>query len=349
MKRHAFLVVFLLFSCLSIFADQIVLKNGDRLSGSIIKSDDKSLVMKTEFAGEVTVQWAAVDQITSTQPLHLELKDGKTVAGSVSTSGGNLVVLTSSSGTVTSPKESIVTIRNDAEQAAFDKSVHPGLMMGWAGGVNVGFALTRGNSQTKNLAVAFNAARKTSNDRIGLYTNSIYATNDAPGAVPNTTANALRGGIRYDRDITPRVFGFGSGDFETDDLQNLNLRSVLGGGLGFHMIKSEATTLDLLAGLNYTHESYSTFSRSFPAATLGEELLHKWHANTVLTQRLYLYPNLKDRGEYRATFDFGTVTKLNKWLGWQNSFGDIYITNPPIGKKQNDILFTTGLNVSFIH
>jgi hypothetical protein len=41
--------------CSPLFADQIVLKNGDRLTGTIEKSDDKSLVMKTEFAGEVTV------------------------------------------------------------------------------------------------------------------------------------------------------------------------------------------------------------------------------------------------------------------------------------------------------
>jgi hypothetical protein len=34
-------------------------------------------------------------------------------------------------------------------------------------------------------------------------------------------------------------------------------------------------------------------------------------------------------------------------LGWQNQFGDIYVTNPPLGKKQNDIVFTTGLNIAF--
>jgi hypothetical protein len=82
---------------------------------------------------------------------------------------------------------------------------------------------------------------------------------------------------------------------------------------------------------------------------LGEELMHKVHASTVITQKLYFYPNLNDMGEYRGTFNFGTVTKLNKWLGWQNSFGDIYVTNPPAGKRQNDVLLTTGLNFTFTH
>ena len=48
-----------------LFADQIVLKNGDRLTGVIETSDDKTLLIKTEFAGEVTVQWSAVQDINS--------------------------------------------------------------------------------------------------------------------------------------------------------------------------------------------------------------------------------------------------------------------------------------------
>ena len=49
----------------------------------------------------------------------------------------------------------------------------------------MGFALTRGNSETSNLAIAFTADRKTLHDHLGLYTNSVYATNDAPGAIPS--------------------------------------------------------------------------------------------------------------------------------------------------------------------
>ena len=69
----------------------------------------------------------------------------------------------------------------------------------------------------------------------------------------------------------------------------------------------------------------------------------------MITQNLYFYPDLTNTGEYRGAFAFGTVTKLNKWLGWQNSFGDLYVSSPPQGKKKNDILFSTGLNFSFTH
>ncbi|HEV2733168.1 MAG TPA: DUF481 domain-containing protein [Terriglobales bacterium] len=335
MRRVCFSFVLLGIGLISVaLADQVVLKNGDRLTGTIIRSDRKTLVIKTEFAGDVNVDWTAIQQITSDQQLHVGLSNGQTAVGPITTSDGKVDVVTKTRGTVEIPKEDIVLIRNDEEQAAYEQSLNPGFRENWEGGTTVGFALTRGNSQTKSLALAFNADRKTQHDKLGLYANSVYTTNDAPGAIPSTTANLEQGGIRYDHNITPRLFAFVGADFQADSLQTLNLRSVLGGGLGFHVIKREATTLDLLAGANYTHESYVPFSRSFASGTLGDEFMHKLHGSTVLTQSLDFYPNLSNTGEYRIKFNFGTVTKISNWLGWQNSFGDIYVSNPPAARKR---------------
>jgi putative salt-induced outer membrane protein len=337
-----------LFSLLS-SADQITLKNGDRLTGTVTKADDKTLVLKTDAMGEVTIQRSSIDSITSESPLHVATKEGKTVVGPVNTSDGNLAVTTTSGEIVSVPQAEVTTLRNDQEQAAYDKTLHPTLLQGWNGGANIGFALTRGNSETKNLALAFTADRKTLHDEITMYANTVYSTNDAAGATPSVTANVTQGGARYDRNFTKVLFGFGSADFQSDALQALNLRSVLGGGLGLHVINTSRTTFDLLGGLNYTRENYVDLNRNFAALTLGEEFTRKLGAGTVLTEKGYFFPDLSETGQYRGTFNFGTVTKLGKWLGWQNSFGDIYVTNPPAGKKDNDLLLTTGLNFSFTH
>jgi putative salt-induced outer membrane protein YdiY len=356
-RKQFAVVVALLFLTLPARADQVTLKNGDRLTGSITKSDGKELVIKTDYAGVVTVKFDAIEAITSAGDLNVGLSGGKTVVGPVTTSGDNVVVATRTAGPVEAPKASITTLRSPAEQTAYEKSLHPGFGEGWNGGVNVGFALTRGNSETKNLNIAFAATRKGFRDKLILYTNSVYATNDLPTASPHTTANAIGGGARYDHDLTPRVFGFANGDFYHDSLQSLDLRSLLGGGLGLHAIKSDATTFDLLVGANYTHESYSVpinppnpaMTRNRAGLTLGDDFMHKLGKSTVLTQNLYFYPNLSQTGEYRGTFNLGLITKINKWLGWQNSFGDIYVSDPPTGKKKNDLLLSTGLNFSFAH
>jgi hypothetical protein len=333
-------------------ADRIVLKNGDRLTGKIVKADGKSVVLTTESAGEIVIQWAGIQEIASDQQLHVELANGQTVVGPVVTSDGKIEVATQTRGNVDTPRESIVAMRNDADQQAYEQSLHPGLLAGWNGGANVGFSFTRGNSETKDLAIAFNAARPTRNDKLSLYETSLYSTNDAPGATPGTTANTQSGGVRYDRNLNARSFAFVGGDFMSNGLQDLDLRAVGSGGFGLHAISRPATTLDLFAGGNYTHESYSStpkVTHSFAGLTLGQELMHKLSGGTTLTEKLFFYPDLSDTGEYRGTFNFGTVTRISRWLGWQNQFGDVYVSNPPPGTKKNDIAFTTGLNVGFRH
>lgn len=346
------------------FADQITLKNGDRLTGTVVKSDGKTIVLHTDAAGDVTLKFDAVQEIKTDAELHVSLKGGKTAVGPVTTTDGKIEIVTKTDGTVEAPKDDVTLIRNDAEQTAYDKSLHPGLRNGWNGGVNVGFSVARGNSETENLALAFNAVHPTLNDKITLYASAIDTKNDL--STPTTVANLVEGGLRYDRNLRPRLFVFGAGDFMSNALQYLDLRAVYTGGFGFHAIKAPNTTLDFLGGLNYTHETYSngaevvpvttppTFvsygrTNKFAALTLGEELNHKWGKSTILTQNAYFFPDLKDTSQYRGTFNLGTVTKLNKWFGWQNQFSDIYVSNPPNGAKKNDLILTTGLSVSFTH
>jgi len=347
---RGFALLAVLFSALvSCYADQVSLKNGDRLSGTIVKSDAKTLLLHTDYAGDVTVKWEAVQGIQSGEPLHVELQDGKTAVGPVTTSDDKLQIATKSSGTVEATITTVKSLRNDAEETTYEKSLHPGLLQAWNTGLNIGFAVTGGNSQTKNFSLAFNGTRQTSHDKLGLYSNAVYAANDAPGATPSTMANAIGGGFRYDHDVSKKIFGFVATDFFSNALQGLNLRSVFGGGAGYHAIKNDNTTLDLLGGLDYTHESYTTLSRNFAALILGEELMHKLGKTTVVNQRLSLFPDINSAGDFRGTFDLATVTKINKWLGWQNSYSDVYVTNPPAGKRQNDIILTTGLNITLTH
>lgn len=364
-------------------ADQIVLKNGDRLTGSITKSDGTELVLKTDFAGDVTIKFDAIQSITSAGDLNVTL-GGKTVVGPVTTNGDNVVVTSKTAGPVEAPKSSVSLVRSPAEQAAYEKSLHPGFGQGWAGGANLGFALTAGNSETKNLNIGFNAIRTGFHDKLILYETSTYATTSKLALQPispaQTTANSNAGGLRYDHDFTPRVFGFGSADFFNNSLQNLDLRYILGGGIGLHAIKTPKTTLDFLAGINYTHESFSDLMETNPtpppvtifynhadstaALTVGDNFTHKLGKNSVFTQTFLLYPSFSQTNIafpdatpdnvriLRGTFNFGLSTKLNKWLGWQVTLADVFdnhplASNPPI--ERNDITAATGLTFSFTH
>src|SRR5437660_12715544 len=100
------------------YADQVTLKNGDRLTGSVVKSDAKALTLKSEFAGTVAIDWNAVETITSAAPLYLTLKSGQVLLGPVETSNGSIQVKNADDGTVTTAKDQVETIRTKEEMEA---------------------------------------------------------------------------------------------------------------------------------------------------------------------------------------------------------------------------------------
>ena len=369
MRRSFLCVLFLLGSAAGATADQVTLKNGDRLTGSIVSGDGKSLLLKSEFAGDVTIQWDAITAIESAQNLNLTLKDGTRLAGRVTTQDGKFVV----AGAVTpavganASKDVIVAVRNDAEQKAFDtqaeRMAHPKFTYFWGGLFDTGLALTQGNSSTETFTLSAKAVRATPRDKITLYSTYIYG-NDGSTLPSRTTANALAAGLRGDYNFRPTFFGFGFADFETNALQHLDLRTVFGGGFGYHALKTARSTFDLFGGLSYDRDSFGTYTLTNPTpppalttipssiensaeAVLGEEFDSKLSKRTALTERLSFYPNLSHTGDYRFQFDSTLATQLKNWLSWQFTFGDHYISYPPPGLKGNDILLSTGLRVTW--
>src|SRR5689334_24903624 len=77
---------------LTLHADQLVLKNGDRVTGSIVKKDAKTITIKSDLFGVITAPWDQVDSVTADKPLTVVTKEGKSVQGTVTTSSGNVQV-----------------------------------------------------------------------------------------------------------------------------------------------------------------------------------------------------------------------------------------------------------------
>ncbi|MBI4875297.1 MAG: DUF481 domain-containing protein [Acidobacteria bacterium] len=346
-------VVSLLFilAVATVQADQVTLKNGDRLTGSILRFDGKNLVLKSDLAGQVTVPWEAVTGVSSKDPLYVGIKDRQTIVGTVEASGNSVRIQSAQAGPVTAPRETVTSIRSKAEQEAFELQIeryrNPRLVDLWAGRVDLGFAQTRGNASTSNVAVAAEANRTTSRDKIGVRFTSVYASNSTTGK-SLITANAIRGGITYGLNLTPKLYAFGSTELEFDEFQKLDLRFAPSGGFGYHAVKTGATTFDVLGGAGLNREFFSTgLKRTSGEALIGQEWGRKFSQVTTLTEKLVLYPNLTDTGSYRMNFDTTLSTAVRRWLAWQLTLSDRYLSNPVPGRKRNDTLFTMGFRITF--
>ena len=347
MNRSRTLLLLTIFFVVQVnaWADQLTLKNGDKVSGTVIKADGKNLVLKSDLMGELTIPLENISTINSEKPLYVTLGDGRTVHGVVSTSGESASIKTTS-GDIAVNRSAIQIIRSEAEQRVYESTLKPGLLEQWTGGADFGVALTKGNSDTTNLALGLALTRETLNDETNVYAASIYNRDNTNG-VSRTIANTIRLGVRYDRNFNKRWFGYGFTDLERNGLQDLNLRWVLGGGVGYHAIRNERTRLDFLGGLAMNREYFEGFDndRTSLEAQIGQTLSHQISSRMSIKEQLFFFPNLSDTGEYRVNFDTSLVTDVTKRIAWQLTLSDRYLSNPPPGLKQNDLLLTTGIRL----
>ncbi len=328
------------------WADQITLKNGDRVTGSIVKKDGGKITIKTDHFGTITTDWDQVQSVTAEKAVTVVLQDGRTVQGTVVTSGANLEVVTPS-GRVSATPAQITAIRDAAEQTAFERLQSPGWGDLWAGAASLGLAGTSGNAKTSTFTVGVNAARVTNTDKTSIYFSAIKASAVVNGR-SDETARAVRGGISYDHNISSRLFFNVFNDYEYDRFQNLDLRFVLGGGAGFHAVKTDRHSLDLLAGFDYNHSSFSTpLTRNSGEFFWGDEYALKVTGATSLVQSFRMFDDLSDTGAYRVNFDVGAATRIARWLTWNVSLSDRYLNRPAPGRKSNDFLYSTGIGITF--
>ncbi len=350
MERIGLAVLLAMFLAPAVLADQVTLKNGDRITGTIITSDAKTLVIKTDYADAVTIKWDFVQKIESSQPLYVGTKAGQVIVGPVTTSDSKLAVATKESGNVEVAKADVSSLRDADEQkkaeAALERLQHPTLGDLWAGTFDTGVGLVRGNSDSTNFTFGLNAVRAAARDKILLYTNSAFSRSTADG-ITSTTAQTIAGGVRYDLNVSTKSFGFGTLDLFNDRFQDLDLRTVIGAGGGYHAVKNKRTTFDVLFGGTFDREFFTTFNRSSAEVLVGETLTRKFLATSSFNESVFFYPNMSLTGNYRSTISMGLVTKLTKILSWQTSFNDYYLSDPPPGKKTNDLLFSTGLRLTF--
>ena len=349
-KNIITITAFAFMFCIHSKADQVTVENGDRVSGNIVKSDRNSMTMKTEFFGEVTIPWDAIGEIISDQELFVTAANGQVLVGTVSTTGSSLQVRISQADTVPVEMAVVETLRSQAEQDAFEAEIerlrNPGLLDFWSGYIDGGFSFSGGNADTSAISTSMRTERRTQRDRISISATTLFAQNSNSG-VSETTANAIRGGTRYDVTLSDLMFVFGFINLEFDEFQDLDLRSVLGGGLGWHIRNTERTVLDFFSGGSFNQEFFTSETRKSGEIVLGQELAYRLVESTALSERMAFYPNLSNTGEYRLQFDATLTTELARWLAWHFTVSDRFLSNPIPGVKQNDVLMTTGVRFSF--
>lgn len=213
----------------------------------------------------------------------------------------------------------------------------------WRGSLGVNVGSSSGNVNSVNAGLNADAVRQTENDKLVGAVQSLYGRRETNG-VTELTASRFRATTRYDRDISDLTYGFAGYDLEKNKLADLKWRHSPSVGAGLHLRETETFTFDVFAGYSYNRETlYTGDSRSFNEGLIGEETTHKFSESTSFRQRLTLFPNLTDSGEYRVVFDAGLLMPLVDSWNLTVKFSARYQSNPPLGVQKSDTLLFTGL------
>ena len=75
--RHGFTFIALVACTALANADELLMKNGSRLVGTLVSSSESEVIFDTPFAGEITLKQENIETIITTEDVTLLMQDGR--------------------------------------------------------------------------------------------------------------------------------------------------------------------------------------------------------------------------------------------------------------------------------
>ncbi len=214
----------------------------------------------------------------------------------------------------------------------------------WEGSVELGLNGAEGNSQTFNLRGGAKVKRKT---EANVFTNELDYRKDSADAVD--TANKAFLDSRWEH-----LFGqspwtwFAHLTFDYDEFQAWDTRLAGDMGLGYRLLKSEATQLTARLGGGASREFGSPDEETKPEGVFGLEFEQKLNSRHKITASAEYRPDVTDFADYRLVSKAGWEILLDEALHLSMKLGvaDRYDSTPE-GRKPNDLDYSLVLMFNF--
>lgn len=341
---HAVLAVLLLACPASgkLKDDVVVMKNGDKFTGEIKALQYGELIFKAGYMkDDVHLDWRQVEALQSKDKFIVGLSDGKRVTGfisrgaSVDGSGNDFKIIAEGAAAEVSPPE-VISIGQ--REVSFWNQL--------TGSISYGFSFASGNSAISS-SLGADVAFRTSKNSVQLTTSSQF--NSQAGA---ESTNRITFESQYARMLTKHWLAAGLFSLLKSNQQDLQLRSTYGGGVGRKLVQTDKTSLTLLGGAVYSHESYVPQPGTQPVRNNAESLLgltfSTFRFKTLnLNSQTLLFPSLSDPGRLRISSQSNLRIELIRNFYWNFQLYENYDTRPPINAPKNDLGLTTSLGWTF--
>ncbi len=268
-----------LFFCLILLpgaaiADQLLMKNGDIITGTVTRIADDKVYIDPSYADEYAVDLAEVISIEAEKIYEVELADGRKLEAQFAGATDGEQTLNVDGTAMSIGMLELAAATEPGQELVVDP---------WDGSGELGFVNTTGNTETVAMNFKLNFVRTGKRWR-----------HRFSGTALNTSEDGIEDNERYtaevqsDRKLGEKSWLFGAFRWDSDKFGSYDPQMSLTAGYGYQLMKSERHELkgEIGAGYRELTETFTDFSSS---EAIARFLLDDWwqvFGNTKWTNRL---------------------------------------------------------------
>lgn len=230
-------------------ADELIMRDGSRLIGEVVKRKQGMLEFKTVYAGVIKVKWEQIAEIRTDKSMEFMLTDESTMTVTRVTNNADDMIVESEAGL---PAR---TLGQEVVAAINPEPWQKGEGYKFTGRANFAFEHDRGNTDEDELDIDGDLQWRRKQDRFTANGEFEY---DKTNNVKTKDNWKLEGSYNYF--VTRHWFWGGFGRFEHDQFAGLDLRTSVGPSFGYQWFESRDLNLRAGSGLAYVKEDFSSES-----------------------------------------------------------------------------------------
>jgi putative salt-induced outer membrane protein YdiY len=330
-------LLLVLLSCLptSALADVVHLANGDRVSGTLVSVDGSAVLMDAPWAGRVRIEREAVRSIESDAPLGVELDGGEEADFRlVETASGEQGLQSADGATREVGVGALALVYRDAPPRE--------LVDEFRLDATYGLNITAGNADTQTHSVRGNLRIREGDQR-----HSTKLEVDRKIDEGDVTKDQYRLGHQIDWFVTDDWYAYGTGEYFSDAIKEVDYRMTLGVGAGHQFWDDSLGALSAEAGASVVIEEIGGEGEENPALRAGLKYnrfflggdLELFHSD----ERLMLTDF--DRGQILNTSTGLRFAINGRWKA-DARIDLVYETEPAAGNEKVDVTYILGVGYS---
>jgi len=228
-------------------ADELIMKDGSRLIGEVVKRENSTLSFKTSYAGVIKVKWKEVSELHADKPMKLMLDDERVISAQhIKTSEDGIIYYDDVEPDLAQPslaQSQLAYINPDPWRTGEGYKLD--------GHINFALEKDRGNTDKDELDVDGDLIWRFMDDRVTLFGELERDRNDN-----KKTTDKWKVDTAYNHFLTRKWFVGAYLGLEHDQFADLDLRTKIGPGVGYQWFESKAMNLRTEIGPIYVDEDF---------------------------------------------------------------------------------------------